>query len=66
MIGLNTGRKPKNLWTEQGEGPKIKVFRGDTEHDEGYFVTSEISKSVTAGKAIRIMRSCTGPMRSPG
>ncbi|WP_339220198.1 DNA helicase PcrA [Paenibacillus sp. FSL W7-1332] len=50
VIGLNTGRKPKNLWTEQGEGPKIKVFRGDTEHDEGYFVTSEISKSVTAGK----------------
>ncbi|MBX4145833.1 DNA helicase PcrA [Paenibacillus lautus] len=51
VIGLNTGRKPKNLWTEQGEGPKIKVFRGDTEHDEGYFVTSEISKSVTAGKS---------------
>lgn len=51
VIGLNTGRKPKNLWTEQGEGPKIKVFRGDTEHDEGYFVTSEISKSITAGKS---------------
>lgn len=51
VIGLNTGRKPKNLWTEKGEGPKIKVFRGDTEHDEGYFVTSEISKSVTAGKS---------------
>ncbi|MFE0559221.1 DNA helicase PcrA [Paenibacillus sp. NPDC058910] len=51
VIGLNTGRKPKNLWTEQGEGPKIKVFRGDTEHDEGYFVTSEISKSINAGKS---------------
>ncbi|GAA0834797.1 DNA helicase PcrA [Bifidobacterium pullorum subsp. gallinarum] len=50
VIGLNTGRKPKNLWTEQGEGPKIKVFRGDTEHDEGYFVTSEISKNINAGK----------------
>ncbi|MEK3783989.1 DNA helicase PcrA [Paenibacillus sp. FSL K6-1566] len=50
VIALNTGRKPKNLWTEQGEGPKIKVFRGDTEHDEGYFVTSEISKNIKAGK----------------
>lgn len=51
VIALNTGRKPKNLWTEQGEGPKIKVFRGDSEHDEGYFVTSEISKSVKTGKS---------------
>lgn len=51
VIGLNTGRKPKNLWTEQGEGPKIKVFRGDTEHDEGYFVTSEISKNIKDGKS---------------
>ncbi|WP_054957823.1 DNA helicase PcrA [Paenibacillus dakarensis] len=51
VIALNTGRKPKNLWTEQGEGPKIKVFRADSEHDEGYFVASEISKNVTAGKS---------------
>ncbi|MFC7679241.1 DNA helicase PcrA [Paenibacillus sp. GCM10028914] len=51
VIALNTGRKPKNLWTEQGEGPKIKVFRGDSEHDEGYFVTSEITKSVQTGKS---------------
>lgn len=51
VINLNTGRKPKKLWTEQGEGEKIKVFRGDTEHDEGYFVTSEISKNVNAGKS---------------
>ncbi|MUG68360.1 DNA helicase PcrA [Paenibacillus campinasensis] len=51
VINLNTGRKPKKLWTEQDEGEKIKVFRGDTEHDEGYFVTSEISKNVNAGKS---------------
>lgn len=50
VIGLNTGRKPKKLWTDQGEGPKIKVFRGDSEHDEGYFVTSEINKNVKEGK----------------
>ncbi|MBO2944769.1 DNA helicase PcrA [Paenibacillus sp. F411] len=50
VIGLNSGRKPKNLWTDQGEGSKIKVFRGDTEHDEGYFVTSEINKNVKNGQ----------------
>lgn len=27
------------------------MFRGDTEHDEGYFVTSEISKNIKAAKS---------------
>lgn len=51
VIALNTGRKPKKLWTDSDEGPKIKVFRGDSEHDEGYFVTGEISKNAKEGQA---------------
>ncbi|MDQ0196798.1 DNA helicase PcrA [Paenibacillus wynnii] len=51
VIALNTGRKPKKLWTDADEGPKIKVYRADSEHDEGYFVTGEISKNVKAGSA---------------
>ncbi|MET3548188.1 DNA helicase-2/ATP-dependent DNA helicase PcrA [Paenibacillus favisporus] len=51
VIGQNTGRKPKRLWTDKGEGAKIKVYRADSEHDEGYFVTSEISKNVNQGKS---------------
>ncbi|QSF44657.1 DNA helicase PcrA [Paenibacillus tianjinensis] len=51
VIALNTGRKPKKLWTDSDEGAKIKVFRGDSEHDEGYFVTGEISKNVKQGQA---------------
>lgn len=50
VIALNTGRKPKKLWTDSEEGPKIKVFRGDSEHDEGYFVTGEISRNVKQGQ----------------
>jgi len=50
VIALNTGRKPKKLWTDKEEGPKIKVYRADSEHDEGYFVTGEISKNVKLGK----------------
>ncbi|MHA6532787.1 DNA helicase PcrA [Paenibacillus sp. BAC0078] len=50
VIALNTGRKPKKLWTDSVEGEKIKVFRGDSEHDEGYFVTGEISKNVKQGQ----------------
>ncbi|KGE20500.1 DNA helicase PcrA [Paenibacillus wynnii] len=51
VIALNTGRKPKKLWTDADEGPKIKVYRADSEHDEGYFVTGEISKNVKEGSA---------------
>lgn len=65
VIALNSGRKPKKLWTDSEEGPKIKVFRGDSEHDEGYFVTGEISKSAKQGQAFtRIMPSCTARMHS--
>ncbi|CAH1059509.1 DNA helicase PcrA [Paenibacillus pseudetheri] len=51
VIALNSGRKPKKLWTDSEEGPKIKVYRADSEHDEGYFVTGEISKNVKQGQA---------------
>lgn len=50
VISLNTGRKPKKLWTDKTGGEKIKVYRADSEHDEGYFVASEISKNVNNGK----------------
>lgn len=51
VIALNSGRKPKKLWTDKTGGDKIKVYRADSEHDEGYFVTSEISKNVNKGKS---------------
>ncbi|MWV46694.1 DNA helicase PcrA [Paenibacillus sp. HJL G12] len=51
VIKQNSGRKPKKLWTDKGDGAKIKVYRADSEHDEGYFVTSEISKNVKTGKS---------------
>lgn len=49
VIANNTGRKSKKLWTDQGEGNKIYVYYGDSERDEGYFVTGVIQKNV-AGK----------------
>lgn len=53
VIALNTGRKPKNLWTDKGDGDKIKVYRASSEHDEGYFVTSEIHNSIKRGRSYR-------------
>ncbi|MDK8181684.1 DNA helicase PcrA [Paenibacillus sp. UMB4589-SE434] len=51
VIQNNTGRKPKKLWTDSGEGNPIKVYQADTEHDEGYFVTAEIKKNQMSGKS---------------
>lgn len=50
VIKLNSGRKPKKLWTDQGAGDPISLFQADSEHDEGYFVTGEIRKNVNKGE----------------
>lgn len=50
VIANNTGRKPKNLWTDKEGGLGIKLFQADTEHEEGYFITSEINKNKSKGK----------------
>jgi len=42
VIGNNTDRAPKQLWSEHGEGPLITGYVADTEHDEAQFVADEI------------------------
>ncbi len=44
VIGHNRSRKPKNLWSDAGEGERIVGYVGDDEHDEARFVASEIDK----------------------
>ncbi|WP_091417713.1 UvrD-helicase domain-containing protein [Friedmanniella luteola] len=50
VIGQNTGRKPKNLWSDAGDGPMIVGYVADTEHDEAQFVASEIDRLSDAGE----------------
>ncbi|UJF33147.1 DNA helicase PcrA [Paenibacillus hexagrammi] len=50
VIANNTGRKPKNLWTDKDGGNLIKLYQADSEHEEGYFVTNEINKNRSKGK----------------
>ncbi|HEY0826520.1 MAG TPA: DNA helicase PcrA [Bacilli bacterium] len=50
VIGLNTGRKPKNLWTDKGEGRKLQIYQAYSEHEEGYFIAQEINKNKAQGK----------------
>ena len=42
VITQNSGRKPKNLWSDAGDGPLITGYVSDTEHDEAQFVAGEI------------------------
>ena len=49
VISRNTGRKPKKLWTDLGEGEKIRLYYGNSEHEEGYFVAQEILNNVKNG-----------------
>ncbi len=44
VISRNEGRKPKNLWSDQGDGPKIVGYVADNEHDEAMFVAQEVDR----------------------
>ncbi len=50
VIAQNSGRKPKKLWTDKGEGSKLLIYQADSEHEEGYFITGEIHKNHKEGK----------------
>ncbi|MEU7189793.1 DNA helicase PcrA [Streptomyces sp. NPDC045369] len=51
VIERNENRRPKNLWTDAGEGPRITGYVADTEHDEAQFVADEIDRLTDAGDA---------------
>jgi len=44
VIGNNKGQIPKNLWTENSTGEKIKLVRTMTDNDEGKFVADAIQE----------------------
>jgi DNA helicase-2/ATP-dependent DNA helicase PcrA len=50
VIRLNAGRKPKNLWSDAGDGPLIQGYVADTEHDEAQFVAGEVARLRDAGE----------------
>ncbi|WP_329250956.1 DNA helicase PcrA [Actinoallomurus sp. NBC_01490] len=44
VIERNADRKPKRLWSDQGDGPKVSGYVADNEHDEAAFVAQEIDR----------------------
>jgi DNA helicase-2/ATP-dependent DNA helicase PcrA len=51
VIDHNTGRPPKRLWSDAGQGDRIVGYVADDEHDEARFVSDEIDKLVDGGRA---------------
>ena len=51
VVSQNQGRKPKNLWSDQGAGPPITGYVADNEHDEAAFVAEEVDRLSDAGQA---------------
>jgi DNA helicase-2/ATP-dependent DNA helicase PcrA len=51
VVSRNSGRKPKNLWSDAGAGPPIVGYVADTEHDEAAFVAEEVDRLADEGEA---------------
>jgi DNA helicase II / ATP-dependent DNA helicase PcrA len=49
VIEHNRERKPKNLWSELGEGDPVRVYEVEDEHAEARFVAAEIAALVEEG-----------------
>ncbi|MGP4040898.1 DNA helicase PcrA [Gracilibacillus sp. D59] len=50
VIENNMGRKPKNLWTDNQDGNKIRYFQASTEREEGLFVAERIEQLIQENK----------------
>ena len=46
VIGNNTGRKEKVLWTDRGAGNKIRLRQFDTAYEEAEFIADDIGERV--------------------
>jgi DNA helicase-2/ATP-dependent DNA helicase PcrA len=51
VVSRNPGRKPKNLWSDAGDGPPITGYVADNEHDEAAFVAEEVDRLSDEGLA---------------
>jgi DNA helicase-2/ATP-dependent DNA helicase PcrA len=51
VVSRNAGRKPKNLWSDAGEGALITGYVADNEHDEAAFVAEEVDRLTDEGLA---------------
>jgi DNA helicase-2/ATP-dependent DNA helicase PcrA len=51
LITHNRERKPKNLWSELGDGDPVRVVEVEDEHAEARFVAAEVASLIEEGYA---------------
>ncbi|WP_138756788.1 DNA helicase PcrA [Modestobacter altitudinis] len=51
VIARNTSRRPKNLWSDAGDGELIEGYVADNEHDEAAWVAEQIDALTDEGLA---------------
>ncbi|HKA97739.1 MAG TPA: 3'-5' exonuclease, partial [Streptosporangiaceae bacterium] len=51
VVSRNSGRTPKKLWSDAGDGPPITGYVADSEHDEAAFVAEEVDRLNDEGEA---------------
>jgi DNA helicase-2/ATP-dependent DNA helicase PcrA len=51
VIAKNTSRRPKNLWSDAGDGELIEGYVADNEHDEAAWVAEQIDALTDEGLA---------------
>ena len=52
VIKNNQSRKEKNLWSDKGDGDKIKYYRSDSEKDEARYVAKTIKSLLDSGESL--------------
>src|SRR5262249_49859012 len=50
-VSCNSGRTPKKLGSDAGDGPPITGYVADSEHDEAAFVAEEVDRLTDEGEA---------------
>lgn len=50
VIGNNSNRRDKNLWTDNADGEKITYYRGQSEHDEARYIVSKMQEEMRTRK----------------
>ncbi len=52
VVARNRGRRPKQLWTDQGDGEPLQILACRDEHDEARTVLAEIERARATGTSL--------------
>ena len=52
VISNNNSHRPKDLWTDLGQGEKVTVFKAEDEHEEAAFIAEQLGVLEDAGRRL--------------